>query len=115
MTSISLTIDNQKYWLELADTTASQELLKKLEDGPIKIAAEPYGGFELVGELGESLTANDTSLSAKAGDVMLYQGDKLVFFYGNNKWSYTRIGHVSDQNFQTALKKGARTITLQAE
>ena len=34
-------------------------------------------------------------ITAEPGDVILYQGNRIVLFYGNNTWSYTRIGKIS--------------------
>ncbi|MDE6022630.1 MAG: hypothetical protein K2G13_03915, partial [Muribaculaceae bacterium] len=28
------------------------------------------------------------------GDIMLYQGNNMVIFYGTNSWSYTRLGKI---------------------
>ena len=58
------------------------------------IALEDYGGFEKTGKLGFDLPTNDAELAAKPGDIMLYQGDQISIFYGENTWSYTKLGHI---------------------
>ena len=37
-----------------------------------------------------------------AGDIVLYNGNNIVMFYGSNSWSYTRIGKIDDLTDWTA-------------
>ena len=60
----------------------------------LDIALKDYGGFEKTGKLGFDLPTNDAELTAKPGDIMLYQGDQISIFYGENTWSYTKLGHI---------------------
>lgn len=55
-----------------------------------------YAGFEKVGPLGESLTTSDKQTTTECGDIVLYNGNNIVMFYGSNSWSYTRIGKIED-------------------
>jgi hypothetical protein len=55
-----------------------------------------YGGFEQVGNLGQSLPHNDKQTTTRAGDIVLYAGDSVVVFYGSNSWAYTRLGKITD-------------------
>lgn len=57
---------------------------------------EDYGGFEKVGELPQALPTSDTHVSTSPGDIMLYQGNSIVIFYGTNSWNYTPIGKIDD-------------------
>ncbi len=57
-----------------------------------------YGGFEQVGEIGTSLPRNDVQTTTSAGDIVLYSGNQIVIFYGNNSWAYTRLGHITDHD-----------------
>lgn len=42
----------------------------------------------------------------QAGDIVLYQGNQRVMFYGSNSWSYARIGHIADlTGWEEALGK----------
>ena len=43
--------------------------------------AHEYGGFEKVGDLGFSLPREDTSITTKVGDIVLYQGNQISIFY----------------------------------
>lgn len=101
--------------VQLADSAAAQELARRLAQGPVTYAAHDYGGFEKVGSLGFSLPADDRRIAAKAGDIMLYQGNQLVIFYGSNSWSYTPIGTItglSQSELKHLLRAGQGNITV---
>lgn len=77
-----------------------------------------YGGFEQVGPLGSSLPSDDVQTSTSAGDIVLYQGNQIVVFYGENSWAYTRLGHISDKSpeeLAELLGNGDVTISLKTE
>ena len=77
-----------------------------------------YGGFEQVGPLGSNLPASDEETSTSAGDIVLYQGNQIVVFYGDNSWAYTRLGHITDKSadeLAELLGNGDVTISLKAE
>ncbi len=94
--TIIMEVDDKAFTIELANTTAAKELAARLQKEDIIINMQDFGGFEKVGELGMKLTADDEEITTQAGDIMLYQADKIVIFYGSNSWSYTRIGSVID-------------------
>lgn len=94
--TIIMEVDDKAFTIELADTTAAKELAARLQKEDIIINMQDFGGFEKVGELGMKLTADDEEITTQAGDIMLYQADKIVIFYGSNSWSYTRIGSITD-------------------
>lgn len=100
---------------EPADTQAADALMELLEDGPVTVQVTNYGGFEKVGELPQALPHQDSRITTRAGDIMLYQGDSIVLFYGSNTWSYTRLGTIRDVSGQdlAAVLDGPETqITL---
>ena len=61
-----------------------------MEEGPVTLEMDDYSGFEKVGPLGTSLPASNSQTTTQAGDIVLYQGNQIVMFYGSNSWSYTR-------------------------
>ena len=61
------------------------------ENGPLTLSLHEYGGFEKVGPLGQSLPTEDRQITTRSGDIVLYQGNQLVLFYGSNSWSYTKL------------------------
>lgn len=100
---------------EPAATEAADALMELLEEGPLTVQVENYGGFEKVGELLRALPRQDSRITTKPGDIMLYQGDSIVLFYGSNTWSYTRLGTIRDVSGKelAALLGGTETqITL---
>ena len=79
------------------EDNASVEALKTLAAEGIAIDMAMYGGFEQVGSIGQSLPRDDRQTTTTSGDIVLYSGNQLVVFYGNNSWAYTRLGHITDQ------------------
>lgn len=92
--NVYLTINDNKLKILLYDNDATRALVSKLEQSDITITADDYGGFEKIGNLGFTLPHNDELITADTGDVMLYQGNSIVLFYGENSWEYTRLGAI---------------------
>lgn len=101
--NIYATINDNRLEIELSRNIAVNALLERLKESDITYTASDYGGFEKVGSIGVSLPKSDTNISAEAGDVMLYQGNQIVMFYGENRYSYTRIGRI--KGYSTAQLK----------
>lgn len=97
-----------------AQNEAGDALLRLLEEGPLTIRVENFGGFEKVGSLPQSLPQQDTRITTQPGDIMLYQGNSIVFFYGSNTWAYTRLGTIRNAT-QEELEKafGGSETTIQ--
>lgn len=89
---INITIDGRSMSATLADNVATKALVEKLSTGPITISMNNYGGFEKVGALPWSLPSADTQITTKPGDIMLYNSNNIVIFYGQNSWAYTPLG-----------------------
>ncbi len=112
---LKLRIKDYEFDVTLEENDATYELVEMARNEPITINFEDYGGFEKVGPLGRSLTTDNTRITTKAGDIVLYQGNQIVMFYGSNTWSYTMLGHVDDLAYwEEALGDGdvAATFTL---
>lgn len=60
--------------------------------GKVVVQMSMYSDNEQVGSLGKSYTKNDEQITTHSGDIVLYNGDKIVVFYGSNSWAYTRLG-----------------------
>ena len=86
----------------LEDNDAVRELTEMMQAGPVTINMHDYSGFEKVGPLGKSLTTSNSQTTTTAGDIVLYNGNNIVMFYGSNSWSYTRIGKIDDLTDWTA-------------
>ena len=89
-----LTVNENKLEVTLAENTSVYALVEILKQGDITFTVNENGNFEMYGDIGHSLPTNNTYISATAGDVILYSGRYLCLFFGNNSYSYTRIGKI---------------------
>lgn len=111
--NIKLKFNGKTFNVKLVNNKATKELVKKLKKTNIKVKAREYGNFEKVGALGFSLPTSDKYITAKAGDLVLYNGDEISLFYNSNSWEYTRIGKISNvDDLKNSLPKGDVTFTL---
>lgn len=110
---MNVQIGDYNFTATLEDNKAVKELTDMMKEGPVTISMSDYSGFEKVGSLGRSLTRNDSQTTTKAGDIVLYNGNNIVMFYGSNSWSYTRIGKIDDlADWETALGSGSITAVF---
>lgn len=110
---LTVTVNDTPFTATLADTEAARTLADMVEEQPVTLTLSDYAGFEKVGPLGFDLPASDRQTTTTAGDMVLYQGDQLVLFYGSNAWSYTRLGRIDDlSGWADALGSGDVTVTL---
>ena len=100
----------------LEENEAVASFVEMMRDNPVSIQMSDYSGFEKVGSLGTSLPASNSQTTTHAGDIVLYNGNQIVIFYGSNSWSYTRLGHVDDlTGWEEALGSGDVTVTFSLE
>jgi hypothetical protein len=97
---ISVTVGSSSFIVNLEDNETAKALREMIADEDLTISASNYGGFEKVCQLGKTLPRNDNQITTEAGDVMLYSGNQIVFFYGANSWSYTKIGKVEASSIE---------------
>ena len=110
---ITVTVNGETFAATLADTDAAREFANRLEDESLALHLDDYSGFEKVGELGFALTTSDERITTQAGDIVLYQGDRIVLFYGSNTWEYTRLARVDDlDGWEGALGRGDIDVTF---
>ena len=114
-TKVQLKVGGNSMTATLTDNEATRELTKLLEHSDLTIRMSDYGGFEKVGALPQSLPTSNTQITTEPGDIMLYQGNQMVIFYGSNSWSYTRLGKIdgaTTSNLRQFLGNGDITLTL---
>ena len=114
-TKVLLKVGDTTMTATLTDNEATRELTKLLEQGDMTVRMSDYGGFEKVGALPQSLPTSNTQITTVPGDIMLYQGNQMVIFYGSNSWSYTRLGKIvgaTVSNLRQFLGNGDITLTL---
>lgn len=114
---IKLTVNGNSFTATLEANDAVEALKERLAREPIQIRMDDYGDMEKVGALGFPLPRNDVRTTTSAGDMILYQGNSVVLFYGSNTWSYTRLGRVDgvstrEQMLDLLGGKGSVTITF---
>ena len=117
-TKVRLKVGENIMTATLTDNEATRELTKLLEQGDLTIRMSDYGGFEKVGALPQSFPTSNTQITTVPGDIMLYQGNQMVIFYGSNSWSYTRLGKIDGatvSNLRQFLGNGDITLTLSLE
>lgn len=117
---IKMAVNGHSFMVTLVDNPATEALKARLAQGSLSIRLEDYGDMEKVGSLGFSLPRNDSRITTAPGDIILYQGNSIVLFYGTNTWSYTRLGHVDgvstrEQMLELLDGKGAITAILSLE
>lgn len=112
---INITVSGKALPVHLVDNSATRALVTALQQSPITYEADDYGGFEKVGSLGHSLPTGNRQITTEAGDVILYNGNQIVLFYGTNSWSYTRLGRIEFSSLDALkqfLKAGQGRISV---
>lgn len=110
---MKVSIGDSVFTATLENNSAVDSLIEMMQNGPIVIDMSDYSGFEKVGSLGKSLPANNRQTTTQSGDIVLYNGNQIVIFYGSNSWSYTRIGRIDDlSGWEDALGSGSVTVTF---
>ena len=100
---------------ETNDTT--KELVEQVESGDIIVSMSIYSNNEQVGSLERSYTGNDKQITTHNGDIVLYNGNNIVVFYGSNSWSYTRLGKmdISEHEVIELLSNGDVELRISIE
>ena len=112
---LTIQIGGQTLTASLENNPSAQALQELLAEGPLSVSVQNYGGFEKVGTLPQSLPRDDVQTTTAPGDIMLYQGDSIVLFYGSNTWSYTKLGTISgysEEELRAILGGDDTTISL---
>ena len=110
---MTVQVGTSTFTATLEDNAAVGALVEMMENGPVTIQMSDYAGFEKVGALGTNLPTSNSQITTQAGDIVLYQGNQIVMFYGSNSWSYTRLGRIDDLTGWTeALGGGDMSVTF---
>ncbi len=100
----------------LKENAAVDALIAMMGKESITVELSDYAGFEKVGSLGLNLPTSDEQITTQAGDIVLYQGNQIVMFYGSNSWNYTPLGHIDNlTGWERALGAGNVTVTFSLE
>ncbi len=110
---MTLQIGNSSFTATLENNPAVDAFVEMMNDSSVIIQMNDYSGFEKVGSLGTNLPADDKQTTTHAGDIVLYNENQIVIFYGSNSWSYTRLGKIDDlSGWEDALGSGDITVTF---
>lgn len=113
---MTVEVGGSQFTATLGDNEAVDALVQMMEENPVTIQMSDYAVFEKVGSLGASLPTSNSQTTTQAGDIVLYQGNQIVIFYGSNSWSYTRLGRIDDlTGWESALGNGDMTVTFSLE
>ena len=113
MDKMYITIDGATQSATLEDNAAARALVERLRQSPVTVALNSSGGFEIWGALGFALPTSDQQMTTQPGDIVLYNGSNVCLFYGENSWSYTRLGRIeglTESELRTFLKAGENGI-----
>ena len=96
------------------NNAAVEALAAEAETGDIVVKMSMYGGNEQFGPLGKSYPANNRQVTTSNGDIVLFNNDQIVVFYGSNTWSYTRLGKMAlpEDEVTELLSNGDITLRL---
>ena len=110
---LKITVGEHEFWAAFEDNVSAQEFKELLEQGPIAVSMDDYGGFEKVGPLGTTLTRSDESITTQPGDVILYQGSQITIYYAPNSWNFTKLAKIEDaSDLKEKLGKGSIEATF---
>lgn len=112
---LNVQIGNRSFWVMLEKNESTQALIAMLQGNKLTVSAENHGSFEKILHLAKSLPRKDIQITARAGEVMLYNGNQIVIFYAENSWFYTRLGRVDNlaaEELKGILNAGDREAIL---
>ncbi len=112
-TSLNVTVGDHKFTATLEQNVSVDAFVKMLKENDITIKMSDYSGFEKVGSLGKTLPTDNSRITTKTGDIVLYNANQIVAFYGSNTWSYTKLAAINDlTGWEDALGDGDVEITF---
>ena len=113
---MNVRVGDKNFTATLENNAAAETFTEMMKSEPVVIQMSDYAGFEKVGSLGTELPASNSQTTTRPGDIVLYNGNQIVIFYGSNSWSYTRLGKIDDlTGWEEALGSGDVTVTFSVE
>ena len=112
ITEMYITVNDNKLKVTLAKNSTAEALVELLQRGNITYTAHA-NNFEIYGDIGHSLPTNNSQLTSQAGDVFLWAGDNICIFFGNNSYSYTKIGRIEGYTASQLKEMLAPSSTVQ--
>lgn len=116
--TLVINVGEKTFYAALEDNLSAKALVEKLSPTILELDMHDYGGFEKVAELPWTLPRSDERITAKPGDIILYQGNQITVYYGENTWELTRIasiGNVTGKELLDALGEGDVKVKMNLE
>ena len=116
--SFVMEANGRQFYPTFADSAAAEALFEKLDTGMLEVTLHDYGNFEKTGPLPWALPATDERITTQPGDIVLYQGNQICIYYGENTWEFTRlasIDNVSRDELLAILGDGDVTVRFWLE
>ena len=113
-----LMVGDSFYSIELESNSSADAFFEKIKKESLTIDMHDYGSFEKVGDLPWELPANDEEITARPGDIILCQGNKLTIYYDENTRNFTKIGCIPDvdaDELKEVLGDGDVTVEFSVE
>ncbi|KAA6228425.1 hypothetical protein FMM54_00785 [Campylobacter sp. LR185c] len=98
ISTMKVKLNDKIFSATLEQNEAVNAFTQMMKKAPVVIKMCDYAGFEKVGSLGRNLPTSNTHITTKIGDIVLYNDNQIVIFYGSNSWDYTKIGHIDEVN-----------------
>ena len=107
-------VNNAVLAVKAENNSSAEALIRLLGTGDITITMHDYGSFEKVGPLGTTIPRNDEDITTTPGDIILYQGNQITIYYDENRWDFTKLGHIDigQDELKAVLGSGDVTVTL---
>ena len=105
------------FYPTVEDNASAKALFEKLSSDELTLSMHDYGGFEKVAELPWALPTNDAEMTTAAGDIILYEGNQISIYYGENTWELTKLAHIdaAPETLADLLGEGDVTVSLWLE
>ena len=94
MPIVFVRVGDNAFTVDLEDNSSAEAFFEKINGDGLTVDMHDYGGFEKVGNLPWELPVNDEEITTKPGDIILYQGNKITIYYGENTWNFTKLGEL---------------------
>ena len=95
---IKISFNSKVFTADLENNSTSKGLLDLLKNGPISLNFSDYGNQEVLAKLPKNLPNTDKNLTAKSGDICVYNSNTLVFYYNDVSWSLSKVGKINGIN-----------------
>ena len=91
---LKLEINGQAIQVSWENNVAVEALKGLVGDNGLTLPSHDYGRMEKVVDLPNQLPSANQYMETEAGDITLYQGTDLSFYYAPNSYSLTPIGKI---------------------